>query len=154
VRSRLAGGVAALVLVPALLAGCGGDGDEEPGAEKQRYIEQSDAVCRKTFAEANGIGTGRDQQTAQRLADVWAPAAEELKALPVPRESLELAEQFTTDVENLSLTYVHAARSAELNDQADVDEAFRDVDLIKDRAAETADEYGYEVCSQIGQVNR
>ena len=146
-RSRLAGGVAAVVLVPALLAGCGGE--EKPGAEKQSYIEQSDAICRETFAEANGIGTGRDQQTAQRLADVWAPAAEQLKALPVPRESLELAEQFTTDVENLSLTYVHAARSAELNDQADVDEAYRDVDLIKRRAAETADEYGYEVCNQI-----
>jgi hypothetical protein len=152
VRSRLAGGVAAVVLVPALLAGCGGD--EEPGAEKQRYIEQSDAICRNTFSEAAAVGTGRDQQTAQRLADVWGRAAEQLKGLPVPRESLEQAEQFTTDVENLSLAYVHAARSAELNDQADVDEAFRDVDLIKNRAAEVTDEYGYEVCDQIGQVNR
>ena len=146
-RSRLAGGVAAVVLVPALLAGCGGD--EKPGAEKARYIEQSDAICRDTFSQASGVGSGRDQQTAQRLADVWGAAAEKLSALPVPRESLEQAEQFTTDVENLSLAYTQAARSAALNDQADVDEAYRDVDLIKNRAAETAEEYDYEVCKNI-----
>ena len=147
-RSRLAGGVAAVVLVPALLAGCGGD--EKPGAEKARYIEQSDAICRDALSQAAGVGTGRDEQTSQRAADVWAAAAEKLKALPVPRESLEQAEQFTTDVENLSLAYTQAARSAALNDQADVDEAYRDVDLIKRRAAEVAEEYGYEVCRNIG----
>ena len=149
VRSRLAGGVAAVALVPALLAGCGGD--EKPGAEKARYIEQSDAICRDTFSQASGIGAGRDQQTAEKGAQVWGSAAEKLKAIPVPRESLEQAQQFTTDVENLSLAYTQAARSAALNDQADVDEAYRDVDLIKNRAAETADEYGYEVCKNINQ---
>ena len=149
VRSRLAGGFAAVVLVPALLAGCGGD--EKPGAEKAQYIEQSDAICRDVISEAAGIGSGRDQQTGERGAQVWGQAAERLKALAVPRESLEQAQQFVTDVENLSLAYTQVARSAALNDQADVDEAFRDIDLIKNRAAETADEYGYEVCDQINR---
>jgi hypothetical protein len=148
VRSRLAGGVAAVVLVPALFAGCGGD--EKPGAEKARYIEQSDAICRDVLGQAAGVGAGRDQQTSERQAEVWRAASERLNAIPVPRESLEQAEQFTTDVENLSLAYTQAARSAALNDQADVDEAYRDVDLIKNRAAETAEEYGFEVCDQIG----
>jgi hypothetical protein len=149
VRSRLAGGVAAVVLVPALLAGCGGD--EKPGAEKAQYIEQSDAICRDALSQAAGIGSGRDQQTGEKGAEVWGQAAEKLKALPVPSESIEQAQQFTTDVENLSLSYTQVARSAALNDQADVDEAFRDIDLIKKRAAETADEYGYEVCKNINQ---
>ncbi len=148
-RARLAGGVAAVVLVPALLAGCGGA--DEPGAEKQRYIDQSDAICTETLSQAGGVGTGRDQQTAQRAAEIWSSASERLKALPVPAESEEQARQFVTDVENLSLAYTQAARSAEINDQADVDEAFRDVDFIKRRAAEVADEYGYEVCNQINR---
>ena len=147
-RSRLAGAVAAIVLVPALLSGCGGD--EKPGAEKARYIEQSDAICRDALAQAAGIGSGRDEQTGRKGAEVWGATAEKLKALPVPRESLEQAQQFVTDVENLSLAYTQVARSAALNDQADVDEAFRDIDLIKNRAAETAEEYGFEVCTNIG----
>ncbi len=150
-RSRLAGGVAAALFIPALLGACGG-GEEKPGAEKARYIEQSDAICRDTFSQAAGIGGGRDQATAQRAADVWGAGAEKLKALPIPRESEEQARQFVTDVENLSLAYTQAARSAALNDQADVDEAYRDVDLIKRRAAETADEYGYDVCKNIGSA--
>ncbi len=149
-RARLAGGVAAAVLVPALLAGC--SSDEKPGAEKERYIEQSDAICRDTFSQAAGVGSGRDQATAQKAADIWAAGAAKLKALRIPKESEEQASQFVTDFENLSLSYVQAARSAELNDQADVDEAYRDVDMIKRRAAKTADEYGYDVCKNIGSV--
>ena len=140
-----------MVLVPALLAGCG-DGDEEPGAEKQNYIEQSDAICRDTFAEAAGIGSGRDEATAQKGADIWGAAAEKLKALPVPRESIELAEQFTTDVENLSLAYTAAARGNNVNNQARVDKSFSEITLIKERAAETADEFGYEVCKNINET--
>ena len=147
-RARLAGGVAAVVLVPALLVGCS-SGDEEPGAEKQQYIEQSDAICRETFAQAAGIGTGRDEATAQKGADVWGPAAQKLKDLPQPKESIELAQQFVTDVENLSLAYTAAARGANVKNQGRVDKSFTEITEIKERAAETADEYGYEVCKNI-----
>ena len=146
-RSRLAGGVAAVVLVPALLAGCGGD--EKPGAEKQSYIEQSDAICRDTFAQAAGIGSGRDEATAQKGADIWGAASDKLKALPVPQESFELAQQFVTDVENLALSYTAAARANNVKNQARVDKSFTEITQIKERAAETADEFGYEVCQNI-----
>ena len=152
-RSRLAAGIAAAALVPALLAGCGGgESEEKPGSEKQRYIEQSDAICRDAFSQASGIGSGRDRASAQKGIDVWTAASDKLKPIPIPRESEELAKQFVTDVENLSLAYTQAERSAELNDQTDVDEAYRDVDMIKKRAAETADKYGYEVCKDIDRV--
>ena len=147
-RARLAGGVAAVVLVPALLAGC--SSDEKPGAEKARYIEQSDAICRDAFAQAAGIGSGRDEATAQKGADVWGAASDKLKALAVPRESEEQARQFVTDVENLSLAYTAAARGANVGNQGRVDKSFTEITDIKKRAAEVADEYGYEVCRNIG----
>ncbi len=147
-RSRLAGGLAVAVLIPALLAGCG-ENQEKPGAEKERYIQQSDPICRQTFDAAASAGTGRDKATAERLADVWRDGADKLKALPVPAESEEQARQFVTDVENISLSYTAAARALDLNDSAKADRAFGDVEMIKRRAADTADEYGYDVCNQI-----
>jgi hypothetical protein len=138
-----------MVLVPALLAGCS-SGDEKPGAEKARYIEQSDAICRDAFAQAAGIGSGHDEATAQKGADVWGAASGKLKALAVPRESEEQARQFVTDVENLSLAYTAAARGANVGNQGRVDKSFTEITDIKKRAAEVADEYGYKVCKNIG----
>ena len=148
-RSRLVGGVALALILGALTA-CGGE-EGGPGAEKQSYIEQSDAICRETFQETSGL-TARDQQTAERAAEVWGRATERLKPLPVPEESVELARQFVIDVENLSMTYTAAARALALNDQQKANRAFEDAAMIKGRAAETADEYGYQECVRIGQA--
>ncbi len=148
-RSRLVGGLALAVVLAALTA-CGGE--EEPGAEKQRYIEQSDAICRQTFEDTSGV-TGRDQQAAEKLSQEWAEAAEQLRALPRPGEDFETATQFVVDVENLSMSYTAAARALVLNDQEKADRAFDDVTMIRQRAANTAEEYGYVDCAQIRQAS-
>ena len=147
-RSRWAGGVAAALLVPAVLAGCGGGG--APGAEKARYIVQSDAICGEIFAQAGAAGTAHDKATADKLTDVWSKGSDRLKGLgQPPAESVELARQFVTDVENIGLSYVAASRALDLNDQAKAERDFNDVSMIKTRAAKTAKAYGYKVCRQI-----
>ncbi len=148
VRSRLVGGLALAAVLGALTA-CGGE--EEPGAEKQRYIEQSDAICAQTFQDISGL-TGRDQQTAERLGQEWTEAGEQLRALPRPGEDFETATQFVVDVENLAMSYTAAARALALNEQDDANRAFEDATMIKQRAAETAEDYGYEECVRIDEV--
>ena len=148
VRSRLVG-VLAVAVVLGALAACGGQ--QEPGAEKQRYIEQSDAICSQTFQDISGL-TGRDQQTAERLSGQWTEAAEQLRALPRPDENFEVATRFVVDVENLAMSYTAAARALALNDQEKANQAFDEVTLVKQRAAETAEDYGYEECVRIDEV--
>jgi hypothetical protein len=135
------------VLVPVLLAGCASS--DKPGAEKARYITQSDGICTDVFAKASAAGSGHDQATAQKLADVWQDGANRLRAIPEPKESVEQARQFTTSVENLSLGYTAAANALGVNDQARADKSFREVDQIKKDAADTAKEYGYKECRRI-----
>jgi hypothetical protein len=149
VRSRFVGGLA-LALALGALGGCGG-GDDEPGAEKQRYIQQSDTICRETFDKTQGL-TARDQQTAERASAEWSGAYDRLNALPVPGEDFEIARQFVTDVNNLSMSYTAAARALALNQQDKANEAFGDVDMIKRRAAERAEDYGYFDCAGIAQA--
>jgi hypothetical protein len=150
VRSRLVGGLA-LAVVLAGLAGCGGGDGDEPGAEKQRYIEQSDAICRETFSKTEGL-TARDQQTAERASQEWSGAYDRLNALPVPGEDFETARQFVTDVNNLAMSYTAAARALGLNQQDKANEAFADVDMIKRRASERAQDFGYFDCAGIAQA--
>jgi len=137
----------AAVLVPAVLAGC--SSTEKPGAAKARYITESDAICRDFIAQAASAGTAKDQATAEKLAGIYQGGADKLKALTKPTESVELASQFVTDVENLSLGYTAAARALALKDQAKADRYFKEVDDIKKRDAATAKAYGYNECTRI-----
>lgn len=146
-RTRLTAGLVAMVLMPALLVAC--TSKEKPGAAKVKYINESDAICRDFLAQAASAGTAKDQATAEKQASIYQDGANKLKAPTPPTESVELARQFTTDVENLSLGYTAAARSLALKDQAKVDRYFGEVDLIKKRAAATAKEYGYNDCTRI-----
>ncbi len=148
-RSRLVGGLA-LAVVLAALTGCGG-GEDEPGGAKQQYIEQSDAICGQTFQDISGL-TGRDQQTAERLSQEWTEAGEQLRAIPRPGEDFETATQFVVDVENLAMSYTAAARALTLNDQEKANQAFEEATMVKQRAAETAEDYGYEECVRIDEV--
>lgn len=148
-RSRFVGRVALALALPLAAAGCGGD-EGGPGDEKARYIDQSDAICRDLFQKVSGL-TARDRETAERASQEWTGAAESLKALPQPEESVELARQFVTDVENISMSYVAAARALELNNQDKANKAFEDVAMIKTRSAKVADDYGYRECTRIDQ---
>lgn len=149
-RSRFVGRMAAGVALTALLVACSGD-EGGPGAEKVRYIEQSDAICRDLFPRTSGL-TARDQATAEKASEEWGAASEKLKALTIPDESFEIARQFVTRVENISLSYVAAARNLAVNDQAGAAKAFDDAATLKRQAAENADEYGYQDCRAIGSA--
>ena len=149
-RSRFVGRVALALALPLVAAGCGGD-EGGPGEEKARYIDQSDAICSQTLQDISGL-TGRDQQTAERLSQQWTEAGEQLRALPRPEEDFEVATRFVVDVENLAMSYTAAARALELNDQDKANQAFEEATMVKQRAAETAVEYGYEECVRIDEV--
>ncbi len=140
---------AVAVLIPLTVAGCSGGGGGAPGGAKGAYIKQSDVICTDVFAKAKSIGKGKDQETAQKQADLWQDANTRLKALPMPGESVELARQFVTDTENLSLAYTAAARSIAAGNQAKATTYFGQADTIKKEAAKTAKEYGYVDCRTI-----
>ena len=149
-RSRFVGRVAVLMVLAGFLAACTGD-EGGAGAEKVRYIQESDAICRETFPKTSGL-TARDTATAERAAQEWQSASDRLKAMPQPEESVELARQFVYDVENIHMSYVAAARALALNDQAKAERAYNDIAMLKKRAAESADEYGYGDCAAIEQA--
>ena len=140
--------VMAAVLIPVSLVGC--TSEEKPGAAKANYIAQSDAICADVISRSNSIGNTRDQATAQQQADLWNDAFSRLDAMPAPAESFEQARQFVIDTNNLAMSYTAAARAFEGNDQAKANRAYADIDEIKRRAAEVADEYGYKECVAIG----
>ncbi len=147
-RSGFVGRLATGFALVALLAACSGD-EGGPGGEKLRYIEKSDAICRETFPKTSGL-TARDQATAEKADEEWGAASDKLKALTVPGESVDLARQFVTRVENISLSYRAAARALALNDQAKATKGFDDVATLKKQAADGAKEYGYKDCRLIG----
>ncbi len=138
---------AVAVLIPLAVAGCSSSG--APGSAKGAYISQSDVICTDVFAKAKSIGNGKDEATAQKQADLWQNANTRLKALNMPGESVELARQFVTDTENLSLAYTAAARSIAAGNQAKATTYFGQADTIKKEAAKTAKEYGYVGCTAI-----
>jgi len=136
-----------VALVAVVVAACGGGG--KPGAEKVRYITQSDAICTDVFAKAAAAGNGHDQATAQKQADLWQDAANRLGAMVPPSESVELARQFTTGVQNISFGYSAAAQALAVGDQARADKSFNEVAASKKQAASTAKDYGYNECTKI-----
>lgn len=146
-RSRRLLGMA--VLIPVALVGCGSSSDGKPGGAKGAYIEQSDVICADVITKSNSIGNAKDQATAQQQADLWNDAFKQLDALQEPQESVELARQFVTDTDNLHMSYLAAAAALQFNDQTKANKAFSDVDTIRQRAAKTADEYGYTDCVGI-----
>ncbi len=137
------------VLVPLAMAVTGCVSEEKPGKAKAAYIEQSDAICADVIPKSESIGSTRDQATAQQQADLWLDANNRLKAIPAPQESVELARQFVTITDNLFMSYQAAARAFEANDQAKANKAYADIDDLKKRGAEAADEYGYNECVLI-----
>ncbi|MEN3313987.1 MAG: hypothetical protein V7605_221 [Acidimicrobiaceae bacterium] len=139
---------AVAVLIPLTVAGCSSGGGK-PGGAKGAYITQSDAICADVFAKAKSMGNPQDQASAQKLADLWQDANNRLKALPMPGESVELARQFVTDTENLSLSYTAVAEAYQFNDQARVTRYDNDIVNIKKAAAKSAKDYGYRDCTTI-----
>ncbi len=139
---------AVAVLIPLAVAGCSSSSNN-PGSAKGAYITQSDTICTDVFAKAKSAGNGKDEASAQKQADLWQDANARLKALNMPGESVELARQFVTDTENLSLAYTAAARSIAAGNQAKATTYFAQADTIKKEAAKTAKEYGYVDCTNI-----
>ncbi|MFN2608628.1 MAG: hypothetical protein ABR511_12180 [Acidimicrobiales bacterium] len=144
----MSNGLAMAVLVPVLLASCGGK--EKPGAAKQKYIVQSDAICRDFLGQVSSAGSTQDQPTAQKLADVYQGWSDRLRGLQMPTESIEQARQFVTQVENIGLGYSAAFQALAVNDQARATKSFGEVATVKKQAAATAKEYGYTDCQRIG----
>jgi len=136
------------VLIPLTVAGCSSGGGA-PGGAKGTYITKSDAICADVFAKAKSLGNAQDQATAQKQSDLWQDANNRLKALPMPGESVELARQFVTDTENVSLSYTAVAEAYQFNDQARVTRYNNDIANIKKAAAKSAKEYGYRDCTTI-----
>ncbi len=135
------------VLIPLAVAGC--STSQNPGGAKGAYITQSDAICTDVFAKAKSIGNGKDEATAKKQADLWRDANNRLKALNMPGESVELARQFVTDTEQLSLSYTAVAEAFQFNDQARITRYYDDIDTVKKNAAVAAKEYGYAECTAI-----
>ncbi len=140
--------IAVAVLVPLVAVGCS-TSKEKPGSAKAAYITQVDVVCKDVFAKSASIGNAQDQATAQKQAEVWRDAYSRIRAYPIPGESVELARQFLTDMDNLDMSYTAAANAYATGFPDKAARAFSDAKKTKEDAAKTAKEYGYKECTAI-----
>lgn len=153
-NKALLAALAALFVLAALVAGCGGGDettDETVTLTKAEFIEQGDAICKKgndlsekeaeEFAEANDfeLGKASKEQLEEAVAEVLVPnlnqQAEELDALGAPEGDEDKVEAIVVSLEGAA---------DELEDEPGL--------IFEGKAlkepTELAQDYGLKVCGE------
>lgn len=147
--------LAALLVLAALVAGCGG-GDETTDSAtvtltKTEFIKQGDAICKEAneeneteaeeFAEENGftLEKASKDQLEEAVAEVLVPSlerqAEELDALGAPEGDEDKVEEIVVALEDAT---------GEIDDDPSL--VFEEKTLEKPN--QLAEAYGFKVCGQ------
>lgn len=129
------------------LAACGGS--SEAGGAKGQFISQGDVICRETISTASSIGAGSDTPTLEKARNAWAQAFQKLDTLTVPKDTEAKALEFKANVHNVALTADEAYQASLVGNQQRVRKAADDLANSRKKAAKTAKEYGFKVCSQL-----
>jgi hypothetical protein len=147
--------LAALVVLVALIAGCGGGDDTTDGdtvtLTKAEFIKQGDAICKEgneeneaeaeEFAEENDftLEKASKEQLEEAVSEVLVPSlneqAEELDALGAPEGDEEKVEEIVVALEDAT---------AEIEDDPSL--VFEEKTL--EEPNQLADAYGFKVCGQ------
>lgn len=141
--TTLAGVVAAMVTVLVLGACSGDEQTGKPGGARGRYIDQVDPICEELNAKIGRLG---DDALKQR--DEINAALDRINAIPPPGEELDKLKVFLIELNNAALALEDVNQSRLVNNQGRVDTALQTARESDEQAADAADGYGFEQCSQ------
>jgi cytochrome c556 len=143
------------------LAGCGGDGDDEPttaapvetvesepALSKEELISQGDAICAEVNAALGTLGAGETEVSDEvsQAADLYGGMVERLQALGTPDEP-EGYEEFSEAADGLAQAASDAELASERGDEEGLAEAQEEVASSLSAFQETASTYGFEDCA-------
>ncbi len=149
-----------LLVVVALLAGCGGDGDDPtesapvattPTVEtvtQAELLERGDAICAEVNAAVGTVGSSAEAGgSAAQTAGLYAGMVDSLKGIGAPREA-EGYPEFIAAAEALGTAEDEVELAAEREDTAALESAESNASTALASFQEAAEEYGFEDCSE------
>lgn len=150
--------IVALVVVAALLTGCGGSGSDEstesvaPVTEttvaltKAELIERGDGICAEVNAALGTVGTSSSETSpAEQEAGLYSGMISSLKNLGAPQEAAGYSE-FIAAAEALATAEDEVKLAAEREDTASLESVEASASSARGEFQTAAEEYGFEEC--------
>jgi hypothetical protein len=142
-------GLLALLLVPALVGGCGSSGEKR--LSKPEFAQRADAVCRRTNRLTQPTTTPTTMPGLARLAERSLPpldrALRELRALRPPEDEEATVQAWLEQLRVLRADAVRIRDRARANDAKGVQTVALVAQRVNDRFHELATRLGMHVCS-------
>jgi hypothetical protein len=148
-------GIAFLVLLAAVFAGCGGDGDDDR-LTAEEFRQQADAICVDFEGRLDELGTPESLDDLQGLVDDAVPILEEgtneLEQLQPPEEFEEDWDR-AMEINREQLDTVRELRTAvEEGDQARIAELLQEANAAREESDQIAADLGLEQCGSEASV--
>jgi hypothetical protein len=148
-------GIAFLVLLAAVFAGCGGDGDDDR-LTAEEFRQQADAICVDFEGRLDELGTPESLDDLQGLVDDAVPILEEgtneLEQLQPPEEFEEDWDR-AMEINREQLDTVRDLRTAvEESDQARIAELLQEANAAREESDQLAADLGLEQCGSEASV--
>jgi hypothetical protein len=142
-------GLLALLLVLALVSGCG-SGDKR--LSREEFAQQADAVCRRTNRLTQPATTPTTMPGLARLAERSLPpldrALRDLRALRPPEDEEATVQGWLRQLRRLRADAARIRDRANANDAKGVQTVAAAAQRVNDRFHELATQLGMQVCSQ------
>jgi hypothetical protein len=150
-------GVLVLAAAAAVLAGCGGSGDDgEEGPTKAEWIAKADAICKQSFAAADGIPRPRSpEQFDEYLAKVLAISRRfdpKFAALEAPEGDEKTVQNLVRLNEEGTLLVANLLEAVRAQDAAKVARIVQQGTANAREFVAAARAYGSKECAKAGQA--
>jgi len=123
---------------------CAGDKRSgKPGGARGRYIDQVDPICKGLNATIGKLG-----DDALKERDEINAAVDAIRAIKPSGEERDQLEVFIIKLGNVALAMEDVNQSRRVNNQGRVDTALKLAHTLAGEAADSANGYGFEECSQ------
>ena len=143
-------GLLALLLVLALVSGCGSSGEKR--LSREEFAQRADAVCRRTNRVTQPATTPKTMAGLARLADRSLPpldrAIRELTALRPPADEEATVRAWLRQLRRLRADVTRIRTRANANDAKGVQALAVAAQQVNDRFHELATRLGMQVCSR------
>jgi hypothetical protein len=138
-----------LVMVLAVLAGCGGNGGK--ALTRQEYASKADAICTKYNEQVKTLQNPANLSELGDVADRTIPildnAIHDLRKLKPPKDESKVAEQWLSQVDGLKDDLTKIRDKAKDNDMQGVQSLVPSAQNHNARSNELATELGMTVCN-------
>jgi hypothetical protein len=148
-----------LPVAVALLAGCGGSGDETTESApattaettaltQEELLERGDAICAEVNAAVGTVGASTETgSAAEQAAGLYSGMVDSLKGIGTPQET-EGYPEFIAAAEALATAEDEVSLASEREDAATLETAEANASSALADFQAAADEYGFEECSE------